>query len=182
MEALHIRDALAAVDSRHPGLIQRFGGHARAAGLTLKENDLDLFRNAFETEVGASLDVRDLEGLLHSDGPLEPEDFTLRLARQLRDGGPWGQAFPEPLFDNELIVTAWRLVGEDHLKLSVRLPQTERPLDAIAFRQAERLGELQLDGGRIRAAFRLEINSYRGVESPQLVVEHLEANVPQGAD
>lgn len=182
VEALHIRDALAAVDGRNPGLIQRFGGHARAAGLTLRESDLELFRNAFEDEVRASLGSQDPEGLLHSDGPLEPQDFSLELARQLRDAGPWGQAFPEPLFDNELIVTTCRLVGEDHLKLSVRLPQTERSLDAIAFRQAERLGQLELDGGRIRAAFRLGINSYRGVETKQLVVEHLEAADSKGAD
>ncbi len=178
IESLNIRDALAAVDSRNPGLIQRFGGHARAAGLTLREGDLEVFRGAFDGEVRSGLRAQDLEGVLHSDGPLGPEDFSLGLARQLRNAGPWGQAFPEPLFDNELVVTAWRLVGEDHLKLSVRLPEAERPLDAIAFRQADRLGELQLDAGRIRAAFRLGINSYRGVETPQLVVEHLEAGGP----
>ncbi len=178
IDALHIRDALAGVDSHHPGLIQRFGGHARAAGLTLRASDLRVFQRAFDAQVRARVGADALEGVLQSDGPLEPEDFSLDLARQLTDGGPWGQGFPEPLFDNELIIAARRVVGEDHLKLRLRVPDTEILVDGIAFGQAERLGPGDLTDRPVRAAFRLAVNAYRGIETPQLVVEYLEPSGP----
>jgi single-stranded-DNA-specific exonuclease len=174
---VHVRDALEAVAAAHPGLLERFGGHARAAGLSLRAPDLERFREAFDGVVGERLALEDLQGVLYSDGPLSPGDFGLDLARRLREGGPWGQDFPEPLFDNELIVHGHRIVGEDHLRLRLGVPGTDGEIDAIAFRQAGHAATLAEGLGRVHAAFRLDINTYGGTERPQLVVEHL-ANPP----
>jgi single-stranded-DNA-specific exonuclease len=170
---LHVRDALDAVAARHPGLISKFGGHAMAAGLSLKRRDLEAFRDAFEQEVRSHLDDEDLEGVVHSDGELAPGELGLALAQRLRAGGPWGQGFPEPIFDGVFEVLDERLVGDKHLKLVVRPLDGDVALDAIAFNA--------LDHGwptgatRLRLAYRLEVNEFRGNSNPQLVVEYMEA-------
>src|SRR5690606_18498171 len=112
----HIRDALDAVASRHPGLITKFGGHAMAAGLSLSAEKYESFKAAFDKEARRLLTLDDLTGELHSDGELPDVDIDLPLARILRDGGPWGQGFPEPLFDGEFEVLNQRLLAEKHLK------------------------------------------------------------------
>src|SRR6476620_6181633 len=118
---LHIRDALAAVDAAMPGLIPRFGGHAMAAGLSLSHDGLDAFANALRVHVESVLDPALLQAQVVSDGALEAHEFDHANAQCLRDGGPWGQAFPEPVFDGEFDVVGHRVVGERHLKLSLRI-------------------------------------------------------------
>lgn len=165
---LHIRDALAAVDTAHPGLIERFGGHAMAAGLSLPLAALAAFRTAWQAQVAGMLDPALLRAEVWSDGELRPEDFSRDNAIALRDGGPWGQGYPEPLFDGVFDVLSTRIVGERHLKL--RLTQTGRPLDAIHFGGADDAPPAT----RIRIAYRLTPDDWRGGGAIQLVVVHRE--------
>lgn len=170
---LHIRDALDAVATRHPGLITRFGGHAMAAGLSLPADQLAAFRRAFDRQVRATLDADALQGIIYSDGELDPQDFNLDLAEQLRQAGPWGQGFPEPLFDGVFELADWRTVGRKHLKLKLQIPGRRWPIDAIAFNTTET--DLPENPDRIRIAYRLDVNEYRGERSPQLLVTHITA-------
>jgi single-stranded-DNA-specific exonuclease len=170
---LHIRDALDAVAARHPGLIVKFGGHAMAAGLSLRPGDLAEFQAAFEAEVRRHLDPAELRGVIYSDGELAAEEISLDVAELLRDAGPWGQGFPEPVFDGRFEVAQRRCVGERHLKLVLRLPGTERHVDAIAFNTA--LEACPAERGEIRIAYRLDVNEYRGQRNPQLIIEHIVA-------
>ncbi|TKD39835.1 single-stranded-DNA-specific exonuclease RecJ [Azotobacter chroococcum] len=170
----HIRDALDAVAAGHPGLISKFGGHAMAAGLSLPQENFAAFAAAFDTEVRRQLCADDLTGRLLSDGQLGVEEFHLDLARALRQAGPWGQHFPEPLFHGMFQVVQQRLVGERHLKLVVRSECGALQLDAIAFN----IDREQWPNPTVRwveLAYRLDVNEYRGQESVQLVVVHLEA-------
>ncbi len=164
---LHIRDALDALATRHPELLSRFGGHAMAAGLSLRRDHLEAFGRAFDQEVRRHLSPADLHGEILSDGSLEAGQLSLEMAQLLRDAGPWGQGFPEPLFDGEFRVLSQRIVGERHLKLQLAADGGQ-PLDAIAFGQ-----DRPLSGGRVRLAYRLDVNEYRGARSAQLVVEHI---------
>jgi single-stranded-DNA-specific exonuclease len=166
---LHIRDVLAALDSRYPGLLQRFGGHAMAAGLSLSRDRLEDFSVAFVTEVERQLDGCAPAVEVFTDGPLAPGEINAENARVLRYAGPWGQGFPEPLFDGEFQVLSQRIVGDVHLKLELSLDRA-RQVDAIAFRW----GADTLTGNRVHLAYRLDLNEYRGVERPQLIIEHLE--------
>jgi single-stranded-DNA-specific exonuclease len=169
---LHIRDTLDAVAARHPEVLQRFGGHAMAAGLSLAESQLPVFEAAFQAELKGRLDEEALTGVLESDGALDAGEFSLELAELLRSAGPWGQGFPEPLFDGCFTVVNQRVVGEHHLKLSVRPDGGRQVLDAIAFNQA---AEHQLKKGqRVRLAYRLDSNEYRGLLGLQLIVEMIE--------
>jgi single-stranded-DNA-specific exonuclease len=172
---VHVRDVLAAIDARHPTLIERYGGHAMAAGLTLAPDHLERFTRAFADEVGRSLDPALLQGTLVTDGELAAAEFSLETAEQLRAGGPWGQAFPEPLFDGEYPVLEARVLGERHLKLWVRPDLQSPPQEAIAFgwldgepRPVPRAAE------RVHLVFRLDVNDYLGMRRPQLVVDYLE--------
>jgi single-stranded-DNA-specific exonuclease len=165
---LHIRDALAAVDAAHPGLIGRFGGHAMAAGLSLELEQLAAFEQAWLGQVSRLLDDSLLQAEVLSDGELRPQEFDRFHAEALRDGGPWGQGFPEPLFDGHFEVLDWRTVGERHLKLTLRHPQRREPLSAIhfgAWRGTPPASQLHL-------AYRLQPDDYRGGAAIQLMVEH----------
>lgn len=168
---LHIRDALDTVAALHPGLLQKFGGHAMAAGLTLKRESYERFRRAFEEEVNRRLSPHDLCGDVLSDGELADEDLTVALAELLRDAGPWGQGFPEPVFDGRFDVLDRRIVGERHLKLQLR--QTgRRAFNAIAFNAVEH--GTPPAWSRVHAAYRLDVNEYRGSRALQLIIEHIE--------
>lgn len=167
---LHIRDVLAAVDSRHPGLIERFGGHAMAAGLTLPLEHFDAFTQAFEQAVQAVLDPATLQADMVTDGRLLPGEFDAVHAGVLRDAGPWGQGFPEPLFDDVFEVLGWRIVGERHLKLQLRPVEGGPALDAIHFGGWEGADPAR----REHVVFRLEPDAYRGGDAIQLVVEYRE--------
>ncbi len=169
---LHIRDALQAVAARQPGLIAKFGGHAMAAGLTLTQSSYEPFCEAFDAEVRRHLGPDDLKGVIASDGPLEPGDLSLELAETLRSGGPWGQGFPEPVFDGEFELVSRRLINDRHLKLKLRPPGSESSLEALAFGQ--RMDHWPADVGRVKAAYRLDVNFYRGNKSAQLTLEHVE--------
>jgi len=169
---LHIRDTLDAIAARHPEVLQKFGGHAMAAGLSLAESQLPVFEAAFQAELKDRLNEDALTGVLESDGVLDAGEFKLELAELLRSAGPWGQSFPEPLFDGIFTVLNHRVVGERHLKLSVRPDGGRQALDAIAFNQA---AEHQLGKGqRVRLAYRLDSNEYRGLLGLQLMVEMIE--------
>ncbi len=169
---VHIRDVLDAIAAAHPQLIHKFGGHAMAAGLSLSCADLDAFQKAFSREVERHLSEEDLHGVLYSDGELQCTELNLEMAEQLRHAGPWGQGFPEPMFDGDFCVQDQRVVGEKHLKMRLRPLSGELVLDAIAFGQAEH-ADLQ-PGERIRMAYRLDVNEFRGMRSPQLVVDFIE--------
>ncbi len=165
---LHIRDALAAVDARHPGLIERFGGHAMAAGLTLPSAHLTRFHDALAAQVAAMLTPEQLNSELLSDGELAPSELGRPLAEQLRLAGPWGQGFPEPVFDGEFSVAQWRQIGDRHLKLSLVPRQGGPALSAIHF------------GGwtgapppaRIHIAYQLDLDDWNGRRGVQLLVRH----------
>lgn len=168
----HIRDALDAVAATHPGLISKFGGHAMAAGLSLPETHFPAFAAAFDAEVRRHLSADDLTGRLLSDGELQPTEFTLELAQQLRHAGPWGQHFPEPLFHGTFTLVQQRLVGERHLKM--QLAMGTLTLEAIAFNVDTALWP-NAAINRARAVFQLDVNEYRGNETLQLLVQYLEA-------
>nr|WP_231940933.1 single-stranded-DNA-specific exonuclease RecJ [Acidihalobacter aeolianus] len=167
---IHVRDVLTDIATRNPGLLVRFGGHAMAAGLSLDAVKLDAFADLFAAEIARQADHEALQPVLWSDGELAPGEFTLASAEALRAGGPWGQGFPEPVFDGIFAVERAREVGQGHLKLSLRDPRDGNQHDAIAFQYAE-LG-MPADGGRgeTRFAFRLEVNEFRGERKPQLLI------------
>lgn len=160
---LHLRDALDRVDKRHAGLMLKFGGHAAAAGLTLRREDLPVFAAAFEAVARELLSPADLERVIETDGPLGPEEYQLEHALMLQEA-VWGQGFPPPLFHGEFRVDGQRLVGEKHLKL--RLSDNGLAADAMLFNHDEALPE------RIQATYRLEVNEWNGRMSPQLTLEH----------
>ena len=161
---LHLRDALDLVAKRAPGLLLRFGGHAMAAGLTIRADDFARFRELFATIAGELLDPADLTRTLPTDGPLESGYLSLEVAKLL-ESEVWGQGFPAPLFEDEFEVEQQRILKEKHLKL--RLKKGNARFEAIHFNFASQ------PGNRTRAAYRLEVNDYMGVQSPQLVIEHL---------
>ena len=166
----HIRDALAAIDARQPGLIERFGGHAMAAGLSLKTSDYARFAAAFDAIARELIDAERLQAVLYTDGELPPGAATLALARQLRGAGPWGQAFPEPLFDNLFECAGWKVMGERHLRLQLRDPRDGALHDAVMFNAYHG----QPPPPQLRAAYELTINDWQGRETPRLLLRHLE--------
>ena len=161
--ALHLRDALDLVTKREPGLIARFGGHAAAAGLTLREDGFERFRAAFEAVAQSLLSPADLDRIIETDGALPGEHCTLEAARVL-EHAVWGQGFPAPTFDDEFTVARQRVVGERHLKL--RLAKDGREIEAVLFAHAEPLPP------RIRAVYRIGVNEWNGVQTLQLTLEH----------
>jgi single-stranded-DNA-specific exonuclease len=170
----HIRDALDAVAAKHPGLISKFGGHAMAAGLSLPSINFPAFAEAFDQEVRRQLAEDDLTGRLLSDGTLSIEEYNLELARALRNAGPWGQHFPEPLFHGIFQVVQQRLVGERHLKMVLKTECGSQTLDAIAFN----IDREQWPNPTVRwveLAYKLDVNEYKGNETVQLMVAHLSA-------
>ncbi|NBR16382.1 MAG: single-stranded-DNA-specific exonuclease RecJ [Gammaproteobacteria bacterium] len=176
---VHARDVLEAISTRRPGLLPKFGGHAMAAGLTLDATRLDEFAREFDAEVlrwqaGGSLADR-----LETDGELGSEDFSLATAEALREGGPWGQAFPEPTFDQVFRVHKARVLSDNHLKLWVEPEGSNRRFDAIAFNLLQgRPNLLGSDGApalgeRVHLVYRLDVNEWNGERRLQLLVDHL---------
>ncbi len=164
---LHIRDVLAVVDSRHPGLILKFGGHAMAAGLSIDQGRLEEFRQAFDQAVAEALEHEAPRQEWLTDGPLSADEMTLETARLLRYAGPWGQGFSEPVFDGEFEILSSRLVGGVHLKML--LQQSGITYDAIHFRW----NRPDTPTGCAQLVYRLDVNEYRGVESLQLLVDYI---------
>ncbi len=169
----HMRDALDAVATRHPGLIIKFGGHAMAAGLTIKAEDYDTFAKAFDEEARRLLTDELLESCLVTDGSLAPNELVLETAELLRSAGPWGQSFPEPLFEGEFHLKEQRLVGGKHLKMILVPKGSEEWIDGIWFNiDTQRWPNDAAD--HVRAVYRLDINEFRGRRTVQLMVEYLE--------
>lgn len=170
---LHIRDLLNDLATRNPGLLSRFGGHAMAAGLSIERQHLESFRERFAEAVTSRLQGLETELTVFSDGELPAELHDLPTAEMLKRAGPWGQDFPEPAFDAEFEVLSRRIVGEHHLKLTLGLPGIPATFDGIAFHLDE--PERWLDCRRIRAAYRLDVNDYRGIRSMQLKMDYMES-------
>lgn len=168
VHGVHARDLLDSIATASPGLIDRFGGHSMAAGLTIEERAFEDFSTLAASQLGKLYPEADFSGELVTDGPLPGTALTLDFARRLREAGPWGAGFPEPVFSGDFDLVEHRTVGEQHLKLRVRPAAGGDVIDAIAFHQAG-AGHR----GRVRLVYRLDVNDYRGVESPQLVVEQI---------
>ncbi len=172
---VHIRDALEAVSTRHPGMIERFGGHAMAAGLTLPAARLPEFGRALAREVALRAQPGMLDGILYTDGALASAQIGLALAERLRAAGPFGAGFPEPCFDGEFAVVEARVLGERHLKLWLRAEPRANPQEAIAFGWLARPGSaVPRVGQRLKLVYRLDVNEYQGLRRPQLLIDYLE--------
>jgi single-stranded-DNA-specific exonuclease len=170
---IHIRDVLDGIATRSPELISRFGGHAMAAGLTIEERHLDAFARAFDAEVARWRDPAVPSNRVHTDGELSTEEIALETAQALREGGPWGQAFPEPCFDGRFTIKSARVVGDKHLKMWVSTADQSRAFDAIAFNFKASDENPPLPGGEVQLVYRLDINEYRGERRLQLLVDHV---------
>jgi single-stranded-DNA-specific exonuclease len=170
---VHVRDVLDAVSKRHPGLLGRFGGHAMAAGLTLARERLDEFAAAFDAEVALWQAGGSLADIVETDGALGVDDISLANAEALRAAGPWGQAFPEPSFDQTFRVLRTRTVGERHLKLWVEAPGEGRRFDAIAFNFHQGRDPARPLPTEAHLVYRLDVNEYAGERRLQLLVDHL---------
>ncbi len=169
---LHLRDALERLDTLYPGLIIKFGGHAMAAGLSLETDKYDAFRERFAALIDEWLDGEALQGVVWSDGELHAQEFSLHTAEMLREAGPWGQAFPEPVFDGKFKLLQQRLVGERHLKVMVEPVGGGPLLDGIAFNVDTRLWP-DTSVRQVELAYKLDINEYRGNRSVQLIIDHI---------
>lgn len=169
---LHIRDALDLLAKRHPHLLSKFGGHAMAAGMSIKEAHYPEFVSAFDEVVTELVSADDLQDCLLSDGPLRAEDFSLSFAQLINQCGPWGQMFPEPVFDGVFEVIQQRIVGQKHLKLLLREPNEGLLIDAIAF--FIDLEQWPNTAEQARVAFKLDINEFRGQRNIQLIVDYIE--------
>jgi len=171
---VHIRDVLEAVATREPGLLEKFGGHAMAAGLSLPRAHLDRFARAFDLEVARAMATGAVSDAVETDGELSDADIALPLAEALRAGGPWGSAFPEPLFDGEFEVRGVaRVLAGRHLKFQVAAREGRGGFEAIAFNSVDPARPERLPQGRVRLVYRLGTNDYQGERRLQLVVEHL---------
>jgi len=169
---LHIRDALDLVAKRHPHILSKFGGHAMAAGMSIKEKHYPEFVEAFDSVVTELVNPDDLQDCLLTDGPLRAEDFSLSFAEMIRQCGPWGQMFPEPVFDGVFDLIQQRIVGQKHLKLLLREPHEGLLVDAIAF--FVDLEKWPNTAEQARVVFKLDINEFRGQRNIQLLVDYIE--------
>lgn len=170
---IHVRDVLDAVATQQPNLLKKFGGHAMAAGMSIYRKDFESFSNAFNEAVEQRVDRSCLYNVVLSDGELQEKDLSLEFAEKLRQAGPWGQGFPEPLFDGEFEVMQRRVIGECHLKFLVRIPGGRKPVEALAFF----VSDINWLAGvkKIHMVYSLDINDYNGVRSVQFVIKHATA-------
>ncbi len=172
IQGLHMRDALERLDTLYPGMMLKFGGHAMAAGLSLDASRFEEFQQRFGDLVTEWLDPSLLQGEVVSDGPLSPAEMTLEVAEMLRDAGPWGQLFPEPLFDGRFRLLQQRIVGERHLKVMVEPVGGGPLLDGIAFNVDTTIWP---DNGvrEVSLAYKLDVNEFRGNRSVQLIIDDI---------
>lgn len=172
IQGLHIRDLLEDMTRLYPDLILTFGGHAMAAGLTIKESDFDLFSKCFIETLKRHISLDDMQYEYLTDGELTSNDLSMQLAQIIQTAGPWGQHFPEPVFDGRFKVMDKRIVGEKHLKLRLQIDGNNRIFDAIAFNQTDE--NWPYNSHEIHSTYRLDINEFRGNSQLQLIVEHIE--------
>ncbi|TNG01611.1 MAG: single-stranded-DNA-specific exonuclease RecJ [Gammaproteobacteria bacterium] len=167
----HIRDALDAIASANPGLINRFGGHAMAAGLGLASDKLEAFSLAFTQYAAQVLSDEQLQGSILTDGELDANEMNLETGRLLEQAGPWGQGFPEPVFEGMFRVRERRRIGADQKHLKLTLEQNNNTYEAIAFACSE--DDWPSSANEVKVAYRLAVNRYRGFENTQLMIEHV---------
>lgn len=167
----HLRDALAKIDAAHPGLMDKFGGHAMAAGMSIQKKNVEEFAKAFDKVASETLEEEHLQAVVYTDGELAAGEISMDMAQWIRMAGPWGQGFPEPAFDNVFLVKAWQAVGNGHLRLFLQDPRDGTTVEAMQFfgytGEAPPL--------RARVAYELSVNEWNERESLQLLVRHLEA-------
>jgi single-stranded-DNA-specific exonuclease len=173
---LHIRDLLEHIDSQNPNLISKFGGHAMAAGLSIKQKDFALFQQKFNDMAEKWLKPEDLDSIILSDGELSVDLLTLEFAEKLRESGPWGQSFPEPLFDDVFTLTQQRIVGEKHLKIVVQ--KGTQVFDGIAFNVDVKVWP-NSNANQVHLAYRLDVNEFRGKRTVQLMIEDISVYQPE---
>ena len=173
IEGVHIRDALDSVATMNPGLISKFGGHAMAAGLTIPASALNAFSHALEAFLVQHTPPELFHPVKLSDGALRQSDFSLSVAQELRVLQPWGQQFPEPLFDNEFRIADLRILAGQHAKMRLQLGASQALIDAIAFNVDIDFYQANL-GQTLRFLYRLDVNEFRGLESLQLIIEYAE--------
>lgn len=168
----HLRDALALVDTRHPGLLLKFGGHAMAAGLSMRRENVQTFIEVWDSIVRETIDPTTLDAVIYSDGSLPPEWLTLDFAHRLRLSGPWGQSFPEPVFDDLFYCHSVRVLSGKHFRLDLVDPRTGDQFTGIQFNVAD--PSVDYTGQTLHVAYELNVNSYRGNESLQLMIRYLQ--------
>ncbi len=173
VDGLHIKDLLEGIAMENSGLIEKFGGHAMAAGLTIRSSGYDRFRERFHAKVTDHFNRVGISSAIDTDGELEPEEISLANAELIRDAMPWGQGFPSPRFDGEFVVLDCRAVGQVHLRMTLQPAGQATQFEAIAFK-ALAPGQVAPDLERVRAVYQLDVNHFRGRKSLQLVVEYLE--------
>lgn len=175
IEGLHMRDVLERIHSQHPNIILKFGGHAMAAGLSIREEHFADFQHIFNQTVADWLDEEHLQGVIWTDGELNSNEFNLETAELIKSVGTWGQGFPEPCFDGEFKILDQRAIGQNknHLKMLLEPKQGGVLLDAIAFNINTRLYP-DLSIKQARLAYKLDINEFRGNRSLQLLVDYIE--------
>jgi len=172
VSGVHIRDVLCEIDVLQPGLILRFGGHAMAAGGSIAESGFEAFREHWHNVLEQHRREIDAANKILSDGELGPELDDLGFIRTLKHAAPWGQGFPEPLFDNQFTVVNQKIVGHIHLKLVLRSDHDDRVVEAIRFRFLDAPGAPVPEFNRIHAAYRVDINEFAGRINPQLILEY----------
>lgn len=170
INGVHIRDVLDAVATKHPEIISKFGGHAMAAGLSLHKNNLTAFKHAFNEQLETQITENMLQAVIETDGELSHDDFDLDLVEKLRHSGPWGQGFPDPIFDGVFSIISQRLVGKKHLKMVLQPENNMIFIDAIAFNiDIEQWPNERIK--KIAVAYKLDVNEYMGRRSIQIMVE-----------
>ncbi|BCB67188.1 single-stranded-DNA-specific exonuclease RecJ [Haemophilus influenzae 3655] len=175
IEGLHMRDVLERIHSQHPNIILKFGGHAMAAGLSIREEHFADFQHIFNQTVADWFDEEHMQSIIWTDGELNSNEFNLETAELIKSVGTWGQGFPEPCFDGEFKILDQRAIGQNknHLKMLLEPKQGGVLLDAIAFNINTRLYP-DLSIKQARLAYKLEINEFRGNRSLQLLVDYIE--------
>jgi single-stranded-DNA-specific exonuclease len=174
ISGLHMRDVLDAISKQHTNLIDKFGGHAMAAGLTIKQDKFSLFQQAFSKQVSAVLRAEDLNNINETDGPIIEEYMTIEASEIFKYASPWGQLFPEPVFDDVFKILNWRIVGQKHLKLDLVKQESGACYSAIAFNKTDE--DLPEGDENIHIVYRLDVNEFRGNRNLQLIVQHIEAH------
>ena len=172
IHGVHLRDALERLNTLNPGLMVKFGGHAMAAGLSLEEDKFPLFQRHFSALMAELVSSEQLQGVILTDGELSDSQLSLPIAEMLREAGPWGQAFPEPLFDGKFTLLQQRIVGSKHLKMMLQPINSHVMIDAIAFNVDVNIWP---DNSikTVELAYRLDVNEFRGQRNAQLLVEHI---------
>jgi single-stranded-DNA-specific exonuclease len=173
IHGLHLKDILERISTQHPGLLIKFGGHAMAAGMSILKRDFTIFAEAFDKIVATCVEQESLQGIVYSDGELLPNAINLDTVKLLQNAGPWGQGFPEPVFDGQFKIITHRILKDKHVKFILTSLDQSFRIDAIAFNlDADKLA---LTGNEtLHVAYRLDINDYRGSRNIQLLIEYFD--------